>query len=70
MRTILTLCVVLLAVSTVALAADAEAEPASDGFQPPAFEHGNTFLPLLIAGGAMLLVAAVTFKNAKRTHLD
>jgi len=64
------LCVVLLAVSTVAVAADAEAKPASDGFQPPAIEHANTLLPLLIAGGALLLVAAVAFKNAKRTHLD
>jgi len=67
---ILTLCVVLLAASAPALAAEAEGSPSSDGFQPPAIEKGNAFLPLLIAGGALLLVAAVTFKNAKRTHLD
>ena len=43
---------------------------AADGHEAPKLEDKTNWIVILITGLGVLAMAAIAFKNARRTHLD
>ena len=61
---------ILLGWLTALLAAAPAALAEGDGFEVPEIESSGLPVPICVAIVAVLAIAAVAFKNSKRTHLD
>ncbi len=61
---------ILLGGLTALFAAAPVALAEGDGFAAPGIESSGLPVPICVAIVAVLAIAAVAFKNAKRTHLD
>ncbi len=54
----------------MAVAAWASRALAADGHEAPKLEDKTNLIVILITGLGVVAMAAIAFKNAKRTHLD
>lgn len=63
------LCLAVLA-ALAATTTQAVAETTADGYPRPAIELMGDWGPIVVSVLFLALIAAVAFKNARRTHLD